>query len=115
MRSGSCSRGRWPLCCCAVDDETDHTAFVALVQRRGDDCRAPLPRASLSHWPRLSPGMARGTPLRVPPASRDASADTTLPLCSHLLALLPLGPSLPVHALRWAAAEASDGAHRRPL
>src|SRR6516164_5771435 len=98
-----------------VDRGTDHAALVALVQRRRDGRRAAIPRPFLSDWPRLSPGMARGAALRVPPPPPDASADTTLPFRSDLVATLPLGASLQVHALRWAAAEASDRAHRGPV
>src|SRR5919106_1433837 len=108
-------RGRGPRAVTRVGGGTDHAALVALVQRRGDGRRAPHARPSHSDRPRLSPGMARGTPLRVAPGPPDASADATLPFRPHRLAALPLGPSLPVHALRRAAAETSDRAHRRPL
>src|SRR4029453_191936 len=98
-----------------VDRATDHAASLAPVQRRRDSRRVPLPHPSLSDRPGLPPGMARGTSLRVPPPPRDTSGDTPLSLRPHPLAPLPLGPSLPVHALRWAAVEASDRAHRRPV
>src|SRR5262249_22067702 len=98
-----------------VDRGTDHTALVAPVQRGRNGGRAPLPRPFLSDGPGLSPGMARGPLVRVPPSPADASGDTTVSLHSHLVAALPLGPSLSVHALRWAATETSDRAHRRPV
>src|SRR5499427_4142880 len=88
---------------------------MALVQRGRNGGRAPLPRPFLSDGPGLSPGMARGPLPRVPQSPADASGDTSVPLHSHLLATFPLGSSLSVHALRWAAAEASDRAHRRPV
>src|SRR5439155_23436890 len=97
------------------DAATDHAALVAPVQRGGDRRGAPLSRPSLPDRPRLSPGLARTAPLRGPPPPRDAPGDTALPLRPHLPAALSLGPSLPVHALRWAAAEAPDRAHRRPV
>src|SRR5499427_2001027 len=98
-----------------IDDATNHAALVALVQRRRDGRRASLPRPPLSDWPRLSPGMARGPRLRVSPPAPYAPRHTTLSVCAHFLAALPLGPSLQVHALRWAAAQASDGAHCHPV
>src|SRR4029450_13917778 len=91
-----------------VDRATDHAASLAPVQRWRDNRRVPLPHPSLSDRPGLPPGMAGDTSLRVPPPPRDASGDTPLSLRPHRLAPLPLGPSLPVHALRWAAVDASD-------
>src|SRR5262249_48614579 len=63
----------------------------------------------------LSPRVARSAELRVRPASDGAPTGTTLPLRHHRAAALSLGPSFPVHALRWAAVEAPHDAHRRPL
>jgi len=79
--------GGWPLCCCAIDDETITPLLWLLFQRRGDGRRAPLP----VHL--FLTGLAFPLGWLEPPATRpstppDTSGDTTLPLRPHLLAPL---------------------------